>query len=139
MARPGREESRVRGILTPELLTLYSLIFADALSRSVVGVSLPLYLRELGSSAEAYGALVSASRILGMAIGVPAGVLADRLGGALQMALGSIASGLGSAALCAASGVAVAVALYLASYAAGSVARVPTAPMLARLSRARRT
>lgn len=137
MARPGREESRVRGILTPELLTLYSLIFADALSRSVVGVSLPLYLRDLGSSAEAYGALVSASRILGMAIGVPAGVLADRLGGALQMALGSIASGLGSAALCAASGVAVAVALYLASYAAGSVARVPTAPMLARLSRGR--
>jgi len=60
LARPGREESRVRGILTPELLILYSLIFADALSRSVVGVSLPLYLRELGSSAEAYGALLPA-------------------------------------------------------------------------------
>jgi len=118
-------------IFSPELVILYSFFFFYTFSRSILGVSVPLYVKEIDIPAALYGPMVSAAGALSTAVRIPTGVIADRVDRRIPLAIGLLSQGVLTATIYFADDFIDLLILLLAISALGTVSYISAMPMIA--------
>jgi len=122
-------------IFSSEVVILYSFFFFYTFSRSILGVSVPLYVKEIDIPAALYGLMVSAAGALSTAVRIPAGIVADRVDRRIPLGLGLLFQGLLIPIICFAKGFPELLILLLTISALGTISYISAMPMIAEVGR----